>query len=74
MLGADSRLGKDINSLFSPVIKDGKAVANDSNNANFTFDVCQEITSMDGTTFTLVDYKSCGRDWESYICAWLKTK
>ncbi|MBE6732667.1 MAG: hypothetical protein E7561_01550 [Ruminococcaceae bacterium] len=74
VLGADSRLDKDINSVFSPLIKDGKAISVDSNKANFPVDVCQEITAEDGTTFTLVDYKSCGRDWESYICAWLKTK
>jgi len=33
-----------------------------------------EFTDKNGEKFYLVDYASAGRDWETTIAAWLKTK
>ena len=36
---------------------------------NDNVDVC--VTTADGEAYTLVDYASAGKDWETTIAAWL---
>lgn len=69
-LAADSRTGKRADSVF-----DVKPVAvKKENDLSFPCLLNMEFTDGEGKPFTLVDYASAGRDWESTIAAWLPTK
>jgi len=73
VLAADSRLGKGASSVFDfepvgaicadNVIADGEPCL-----------LKMEFTDRNGEKFYLVDYASAGKDWETEIAAWLKTK
>ena len=73
VLAADSRLGKDASSIFDfepvgticadNVIADGEPCL-----------LKMEFTDKTGKKLYLVDYASAGKDWQTEIAAWLKTK
>ena len=73
VLAADSRLGKDADSIFDfePVgtLCDDKTITADENCI-----VKMEFTDKKGEKFHLIDYASAGKDWDTVIAAWLKTK
>ena len=72
-LAADSRTGKEAGSVFDfepsgtlcedPQITDGVPCM-----------LKMQFTDRNGEDFYLVDYASAGRDWETEIAAWLRTK
>jgi hypothetical protein len=72
-LAADSRTGKAADSVFDfdptgtlcedPQITDGVPCM-----------LKVKFTDRNGEDFYLVDYASAGRDWETEIAAWLRTK
>ena len=70
-MAADSRTGKEADSLFSlpvgslpepPVIVEGTPCL-----------LRLQITPEKGEPYSLVDYASAGRDWQTLIAAWLPT-
>lgn len=71
-LAADSRTGKAANSVF-PIPKDGTLCE-----ANIASGIpCllkMRFVDAAKNEFYLVDYSSAGKDWESEISAWLRTK
>lgn len=69
-LGADSRLGKAADSVFS-FASEGKLCSDRLINAKTECVVKLAFTDKNGEAFYLVDYASAGRDWESEIAAWL---
>lgn len=72
-LAADSRTGKDADSVFDfePV---GKLCGDKEITAGVPCMVKMKFTDKKGGDFYLVDYASAGRDWKTLIAAWLKTK
>lgn len=68
-LAADSRLGKSADSVFS--FGESLEYAEKKNENSI---ISLEFTGADGEKFTLIDYSSAGKDWESLIAAWLPTK
>ncbi len=74
-LCADSRTGKSADSVFSPVMPP-KAELSDVREivSGESCLVRCELESTNGETITLVDYASAGKDWETDIAAWLRTK
>lgn len=76
-LCADSRTGKDAGSVFSFKEENGQFVYSDCTDKKIADDDCLvklEFVDEKGEKFYLVDYQSAGRDWQSDIAAWLKTK
>ena len=68
-LAADSRLGKAADSMFtfgydSDGIKHEKEERDDAM-------ISLAFEGADGESFSLIDYSSAGKDWESMIAAWL---
>ena len=72
-LAADSRSGKDANSVFDfePV---GELCKNKEIVPGVPCLLKMKFKDRNGETFYLVDYGSAGRDWETEIAAWLPTK
>ena len=74
-LAADSRMGKDAASKFTFQIENGTPVyaisENDDCLPNVKTLVHCVMKDADGKAFSLVDYGSAGRDWETVIAAWL---
>ena len=75
-LAADSRTGKDAASVFAFARGEGGEIeASVCEVAEITDGVpCQlrcEFCAPDGSRFSLVDYASAGRDWNTVIAAWL---
>ena len=74
-LAADSRMGKDAASKFSFQTENGAPVFRlfDQNDClpNVKTLVHVVLKDADGNDFSLVDYGSAGRDWETVITAWL---
>ena len=71
-LAADSRMGKDADSVFS-VSYDGKMC--DTNITEGVSCLLKLRFETEGKEpFFLVDYASAGRDWETTIAAWLQIK
>lgn len=71
-LAADGRTGKNADSVFD--VKPG-AVRKGSTFANGIPCLLNlEFTDGKGEKFTLIDYASAGRDWDTTIAAWLPTK
>ena len=71
-LAADSRTGKDADSVFDvkpAAVRKGNTFAN-----GIPCLINLEFTDREGKPFTLIDYASAGRDWETAIAAWLPTK
>lgn len=73
VLAADSRLGKAAGEVFDfePVgeLCEDKMVTDDEQCL-----VKMKFTDRKGENFYLIDYASAGKDWQSEIAAWLKTK
>ncbi len=74
-LCADSKMGKDARSEFTFAEKDGvidckKCPDTDIYDGKSCTLKC-EFTDENGESFTLIDYASAGRDWDTYIAAWL---
>ena len=72
-LAADSRSGKDADSVFD--FEPAGSLCADAQIADGI--PCQlkiKFTDRSGEDFYLVDYASAGRDWETVIAAWLRTK
>lgn len=73
-LAADSRLGKDARSNFSFEKQKGRILCRVLDDKTVGGDTCTvkcEFTDKVGEKFTLIDYASAGKDWESDIAAWL---
>ena len=72
VLAADSVLGKPADSVFS-FKKQGESLIytdEDKKNTILSLRFCDAHLEY----FTLIDYASAGKDWESMIAAWLPTK
>ena len=72
-LAADSRTGKDADSIFD--FDPFGTLCEDTQIASGV--PCQlkmKFTDKNGEDFYLVDYASAGRDWETVMAAWLRTK
>ena len=78
-LAVDSRTGKDAHSVFEFSKSETGEILHTAEGA---CDFLPENPCMvrctfpapDGSTFTLVDYSSAGKDWHTHIAAWLPTK
>ena len=72
-LAADSRSGKDADSVFDfePV---GTLCADNQIAEGVPCQLKMKFTDRSGQDFYLVDYASAGRDWETVMAAWLRTK
>jgi hypothetical protein len=72
-LAADSRCGKSAGDVFDfePV---GELCKEKEITEGVPCYLKMKFTDRKGKEFYLVDYASAGRDWESEIAAWLKTK
>ena len=73
-LAVDSRLGKSADAVFNFNVKDGVVDASVVSADGFECIEMLEITEKSGEKTRLVDYASAGRDWKSFIAAWMKTK
>jgi hypothetical protein len=73
-LAVDSRLGKSADAVFNFDVKDGKVEAKVVDAEGFGCIEMLELTETNGETTRLIDYASAGRDWETLIAAWMKTK
>ncbi len=77
-LAADSRLGKAAGSAYTFARKDGRIDYRVTDETSFaehepcTIKLC--FTDESGENFTLIDYASAGKDWQTDIAAWLPTK
>lgn len=72
-LAADSRSGKDAASVFDFEPK-GELCADNNIIDGVRCLLKMRFTDKNGKDFYLVDYASAGKDWETEIAAWLKTK
>ena len=72
-LAADSRSGKDADSVFdfAPV---GTLCPDTQITDGVPCLLKMKFTDRNGEDFYLVDYASAGRDWQTVIAAWLRTK
>ena len=72
-LAADSRTGKAAGDVFDfeplGVVCEEKEIIE-----GVPCNLKMKFTDRNGEDFYLVDYASAGRDWETEIAAWLKTK
>lgn len=77
-LCADSKMGKDANEKFDFKTEDGNIVCEKCSDRDiYDGKLCTvkcKFDSADGESFTLIDYASAGKDWETDIAAWLPTK
>ena len=74
-LCADSAMGKDADSVFSPILPPMAKVLSAGEIVPGEPSVIQvRMQSSGGEEFTLVDYASAGKDWKTDIAAWLRTK
>ncbi len=75
VLARDERFSDGIHTPCSPQTDDnGYVIYKKSDNADFYCNVEYTITNNDGSSFSVVDYCSAGKDWKSNIEAWLPTK
>lgn len=72
-LAADSRTGKDAGSVFD-FVPEGEICADKEIAPGVPCMLKLRFTDRNGEDFYLVDYASAGKDWETDIAAWLKTK
>lgn len=72
-LAADSRTGKDAGSVFD-FVPEGEICADKEIAPGVPCMLKLRFTDRNGEVFYLVDYASAGKDWETDIAAWLKTK
>jgi len=72
-LAADSRSGKDAGSVFD-FLPEGTLCADKEIAPGVPCMLKLRFTDRTGETFYLVDYASAGKDWETDIAAWLRTK
>lgn len=72
-LAVDSRMGKTADSVFDfePI---GQMCEEKEIVAGVPCMVKMKFIDKNGETFYLVDYASAGRDWETEIAAWLRTR
>jgi hypothetical protein len=73
-LAVDSSLGKSADAVFSFDVNDGVVDATLVEAVDFPCIEMLEIVEANGEKTRLVDYASAGRDWETLIAAWMKTK
>jgi hypothetical protein len=72
-LAADSRTGKEAGSVFA--FEPAGTLCEDPKIATGVPCMLKmKFTDRNGEDFYLVDYASAGRDWETEIAAWLRTK
>jgi hypothetical protein len=71
-LAADGRTGKAADSAFE--VKPTAVRKENTFAGGIPCLLNMEFTTEDGEHFTLIDYASAGKDWESTIAAWLPTK
>jgi hypothetical protein len=72
-LAADSRTGKEAGSVFD--FEPAGTLCEDPNiSAGVPCMLKMKFTDRNSEDFYLVDYASAGRDWETEIAAWLRTK
>lgn len=75
VLARDERFTDGIHTPCSPETGDnGYVTYKEARNAEFNCNAEYIITNNDGSVFTVVDYCSAGKDWQSNIEAWLPTK
>ena len=77
VLAADDRLGRPAGSVFQPVIREDNTVAAGAYEGNVPgMDpmVLLKFYDVHGAEFSLVDYQSAGKDWQSNMAAWLRTE
>ncbi len=72
-LAADSRSGKEAGSVFDFEPKGELCTENEITNGVPCL-LKMRFTDKSGKDFYLVDYASAGKDWQTEIAAWLKTK
>ena len=72
-LAADSRTGKDADSVFE-FDGEGELCSDREIAAGVECLLKMRFTDKNGNAFYLVDYSSAGKDWESDIAAWLRTE
>lgn len=72
-LAADSRSGKDADSVFD-FEPDGTLCEDNTITDGVPCLLKMRFTDKRGEDFYLVDYASAGKDWETVIAAWLRTK
>lgn len=72
-LAADSRTGKDAGSVFD-FVPEAEICADKEIAPGVPCMLKLRFTDRNGEDFYLVDYASAGKDWETDIAAWLKTK
>ncbi len=74
-LCADSKMGKDANTVFSFETENGeikyKKCSDNNIYGGLSCNIKCEFTDEDGSSFTLIDYASAGKDWDTDIAAWL---
>ena len=71
-LAADRRTGKAADSVFE--VKPCAVAKGNTFGNGIPCLLNLEFTDSNGNPFTLIDYASAGRDWETEIAAWLPTK
>ena len=72
-LAADSRSGKDAGSVFD-FLPEGEVCADKEIAPGVPCMLKLRFIDRNGEDFYLVDYASAGKDWETDIATWLKTK
>ena len=77
VFGVDSRLGKSADAAFdldldSAAMSDG-TTDEPTKQAGIDATVVCRLTEQNGNPVTLVDYASCGKDWNTDIAAWIRT-
>ena len=72
-LAADSRTGKDAGSVFD-FLPEGELCGDKEIAPGVPCMLKMRFTDRKGEEFYLVDYASAGKDWETDIAAWLRTK
>lgn len=72
-LAADSRSGKDAGSVFD-FVPEGTLCQDHQITEGVPCLLKMKFTDNNGEAFYLVDYASAGRDWETEMAAWLRTK
>lgn len=77
VLAADDRLGKPADSAFRPVVREDDTVAGtvyEEKIPGIDPMIMVKFYDLHGNEFSLVDYQSAGKDWQSKIAAWLSTE
>ena len=72
VMGADERMGKNLDTVFVPTYKIEKCESQIIEGEKCLKKI--KFTPQNGDEYYLADYSSIGKDWKSVIAAWLPTK